>query len=29
VYLWRFTSPSTMTGQDIGPVDGEWTIVNP
>jgi hypothetical protein len=29
VYLWRFTSPSTMTGQDIGPVCGEWTIVNP
>jgi hypothetical protein len=24
-----FTSPSTMAGQDIGPVGGEWTIVNP
>lgn len=29
VYLWRFTSPTTMAGQDIGPVGGEWTIVNP
>jgi hypothetical protein len=23
VYLWRFTSPTTMAGQDIGPVGGE------
>ena len=29
VYLWRFTSPSTMAGQDIGLVGGEWTVVNP
>jgi len=29
VYLWRFTSPSTIEGLEIGPVGAEWTMVNP
>lgn len=29
VSLWRFTSPSTIEGLDIGPVGAEWTVLNP
>jgi len=29
VSLWRFTSPSTVEGLEIGPVGAEWTLVNP